>query len=105
MHFIVVVTFETIPDKHAEALEILDEYIDSFLSLQPGFIESMLNEREDGRGYLHFARWRNESDFRAFAAKSKNHRLLPKIRQFHANATFYQSVSHYTGPAVDSDVI
>ena len=101
MHFIVVVTFETTPEKHAEAFKILDEYIDSFLSLQSGFIESRLNEREDGRGYLHFARWRNEADFRAFAAKSKNHRLLPKIRQFDANATFYKSISHYTGSAGD----
>jgi heme-degrading monooxygenase HmoA len=101
MDFIVVVTFETTPDKHGEAFQVLNEYIDSFLSIQPGFIDSRLNEREDRGGYLHFARWRNESDFRAFAEKAKNHPLRPKIRQFDASATFYQAVRHYTGPAVD----
>ena len=101
MDFIVVVTFETTPDNHGEARQVLDEYIGSFLSIQPGFIDSRLNEREDRGGYLHFARWRNEADFRAFAEKAKNHPLLPKIRQFDASATFYQAVRHYTGPAVD----
>ena len=71
MDFIVVVTFETTPDNHGEALQVLDEYIDNFLKIQPGFIDSKLNEREDRGGYLHFARWRNEADFRAFAEKAK----------------------------------
>jgi heme-degrading monooxygenase HmoA len=101
MDFIVVVTFETTPDKHVEALQVLDEYIDRFLSIQPGFIESSLNEREDGHGYLHFARWENEADFRAFAEKAKNHPLLPKIRQFDASASFYQAVRHYTGAVIN----
>jgi len=101
MDFIVVVTFQTTPDNHGEALQVLDEYIDGFLSIQPGFIESRLNEQEDGCGYLHFARWKNESDFRTFAKKAKNHPLLPKIRQFDASATFYQAARHYMGLAID----
>ena len=70
MDFIVVVTFETKPANHDEAFELLDKYIDEFLRIQPGFIESRLNEREDGDGYLHFARWEKEADFRAFADKA-----------------------------------
>ena len=101
MDFIVVVTFATTLDNHGEALQVLDEYIDTFLSIQPGFIDSRLNEQEDCGGYLHFARWRKESDFRAFAEKAKNHSLLPKIRQFDPSATFYRTVGHYTGLAVD----
>ena len=75
MEFTVVVRFETTPDNHAEALRVLDKYIDGFLRMQPGFIESRLNEREDSGGYLHFARWENEADFRAFAEKAKSHPL------------------------------
>ena len=81
MDFVVVVTFETTPDNHAKALSLLDEYIAGFLSRQPGFIESRLNERADGHGYLHFARWQKEADFRAFAEKAADHPLLPEIRQ------------------------
>ena len=100
MEFTVVVRFETTPDNHAEALQVLDEYIDGFLKMQPGFIESRLNEREDRGGYLHFARWENETDFRAFAEKAKSHPLLPKIRQFDASANFYRTVRYHTGPAI-----
>lgn len=99
MDFIVAVTFETTPENHQQALRLLDEYIDSFLRLQPGFIESRLNEREDGGGFLHFARWEQESDFRAFADKAREHPLLPAIREFNASASFYQASRHYVGPA------
>lgn len=98
MDFVVVVTFETNPDNHDEALELLDKYIDEFLRIQTGFIESRLNERDDSCGYLHFARWRTEADFRAFADKAKNHPLLPAIRQFNASATFYRASRRYIAP-------
>jgi len=101
MDFIVVVTFETTPQKHDEAFRLLDEYINDFLRIQPGFIESRLNEREDGSGFLHFARWEKESYFRAFANKAKDHPLLPAIRQLDASANFYRATRHYVGPAGD----
>lgn len=97
--FIVVVTFETLPEKHQEAFRLLDEYIDGFLRIQPGFIESRLNEREDGSGFLHFARWEKESDFRVFAAKAVDHPLLPAIRELDASANFYHASRHYSGPS------
>lgn len=99
MDFIVAVTFETSPENHQKAARLLDEYIDSFLRVQPGFIESRLNERDDASGFLHFARWEQESDFRAFAEKAKDHPLLPQIREFNANASFYQASRHYVAPA------
>lgn len=96
--FAVVVTFETTPDNHADARRLLDEYIDGFLRVQPGFIESRLNERADESGYLHFARWARESDFRVFADKAKDHPLLPAIREFNGNAVFYRAAEHYLPP-------
>ncbi len=87
--FFVVVTFETSPDNHGEALRLLDEYVGGFLATQPGFIESRLVERQEGSGFLHFARWQQESDFRAFAELAKDHPLLPEIRQFNPSAHFY----------------
>ena len=99
MDFIVVVTFNTTPDIHSEVYQSLDEYIDGFLRHQPGFIDSRLNEREDGDGYLHFARWQKESDFRAFANKAKDHPLSPAIRKLDASAAFYRTAKHYVQQA------
>lgn len=103
MDFVVVVTFETTSENHQKALRLLDEYIDGFLCIQPGFIESRLNERDDASDYLHFSRWKQESDFRAFAEKAKDHPLLPQIREFNASASFYQASRHYVGAANDKD--
>ena len=93
--FVVVVTFRTTPDNHADALTLLDEYIDGFLRKQPGFIESRLNESNEGSGYLHYARWVREADFRAFAEKAQGHELLPEIRKLDASAEFYHVARHY----------
>jgi len=95
MEFVVVVTFNTTLDIHSEVYQLLDEYIDSFLRHQPGFIDSRLNESEDGEGFLHFARWQKESDFRTFADKAKDHPLLPAIRKLDASAAFYHTAKHY----------
>ena len=51
MTFVVVVDFETTSTNHGHALELLDEYIDTFLRVQPGFIESWLSEKQIDRGY------------------------------------------------------
>ncbi|NQV63993.1 MAG: hypothetical protein HQ497_01390 [SAR86 cluster bacterium] len=95
MGYVVVVTFDTSADNHVSAKHLLNEYIEGFLCQQDGFIESWLNEREDNGGYLHFARWEKESNFRAFAAKAKDHPLLPAIREFNGSAVFYNDVGHY----------
>ena len=95
MAFAVVVNFETTAENHGHALKLLDEYIETFLRVQPGFIESWLIESQDGGGYLHFARWRHESDFRAFAEKAQNHPLLPEIRSLNSKPSFYKPVKHY----------
>lgn len=96
MEFVVVVIFETTPEQHDKTFRLLDEYIDGFLRLQPGFIESRLNEKQDGTGFLHYARWQQESDFRAFAGKAQEHPLLLEIRLLNASANFYSVARHYT---------
>ena len=95
MTFVVVVDFETTSTNHGHALELLDEYIDTFLRVQPGFIESWLSEKQIDRGYLHFARWRHESDFRAFAEKAQKHPLLTKIKSLNSSPSFYKPIRYY----------
>ena len=93
--FVVLVLFDTSPEQHSEVLALLHRYINEFLKLQPGFIESRLNEKLDGSGYMHFARWQTESAFRAFADKAQSHPLLPEIRKIDASASFYQVARYY----------
>ena len=93
--FIVVVTFETTQDNHTQAREVIDEYIRDFLSQQPGFIESRLHEQRQDTGLLHYARWKTEADFRAFAEIAASHPALPQIRKFSPNANFYDVWAQY----------
>jgi len=95
--FTVVVAFETTPDNHDQAVALIGNYVGDFLSRQPGFIESWLNEKTEGSGLLHYARWQREEDFRAFAEKAQGHPDLPAIREFTPSATFYRSIRQFKG--------
>ena len=94
--FIVVVSFETTEANHASARSLIDSYVGDFLSKQPGFIESWLTEKTEGPGLLHFARWKSEADFRAFAEKAQSHPDLDQIRAFSPSAGFYHPVARYS---------
>jgi heme-degrading monooxygenase HmoA len=93
--FIVVVTFETDQQNHAEAKELIGAYIKDFLSQQPGFIESKLHENRKATGLLHYARWKREADFRAFAEIASAHPALSALRKFKPNANFYDVWATY----------
>ena len=60
-------------------------------------LESWLNEKTEGSGLLHYARWQREEDFRAFAEKAQGHPDLPAIREFTPSATFYRSIRQFKG--------
>ena len=94
-HFVVLVSFTTSPSSHAEALSLIDDYVDSFLSQQPGFVRSYLNENEAHTELVHFAMWENEAAFRAFAEKAQNHPALEKIRSYAPSPAFYSSCRSY----------
>lgn len=93
--FVVVVRFSTEPAEQPRALEEISAYIDTFLRLQPGFLGSFLQRDDDGREVLHFARWRAEADFRAFAAAAQQHPALPALRRYQPAAQFYRGVSRF----------
>lgn len=100
--FVVVVSFTTSQENHAAARDLIHRYIHSFLSIQPGFIESFLNENLEEGGLLHFARWQSEADFRAFADKAAVHPDLEEIRRFSPKPAFYFVSARY-GDARDSE--
>lgn len=93
--FVVVVSFDTTPENHEEARALIGSYVRDFLSQQPGFLESWLNEKKEGTGLLHFARWREEADFRAFAEIASGHPDLPKMREFQPSANFYRPLERF----------
>ncbi|MGD8418217.1 MAG: antibiotic biosynthesis monooxygenase [Pseudomonadales bacterium] len=79
---IVIVTFETTPENQSEALEKIGAYVDTFLSQQPGFIDSRLHRGLDGTSLVHYARWRSEADFQTAGEKARVHPDLPALRRY-----------------------
>ena len=53
-HF-VIVTFTTNPDNQAQALQEIGDYVATFLSQQPGFMNSNLFASTDGQQVVHQA--------------------------------------------------
>ena len=78
-HHIVIVSFETEPEGQDAALEKLGGYIGSFLSRQPGFVQSFLHRGLDGRGIVHYAKWTTEDAFKAAGVKARAHPDLPAL--------------------------
>ena len=85
----VIVNFTTDADSHAQALEKIGAYVDSFLSQQPGFIESWLHEGVDGTGIVHYARWQSEKDFKAAGEKARVHPDLPALMVYKPSGKGY----------------
>ena len=86
----VIVNFETDADNQSEALEKIGAYIGSFLSRQPGFIESFLHECTDGPGIVHYARWVSEQDFKAAGVKAREHPDLPALMAYKPSGRGYR---------------
>ncbi len=77
-HF-VIVTFDTEPSTQDAALEKIGAYVASFLSQQPGFVESVLHKGLDGRSIVHYATWTSEDAFKAAGVKARAHPDLPAL--------------------------
>lgn len=87
---IVIVNFEIEPGAQAEALEKIGAYVQSFLSRQPGFIESFLHEGLDGTSIVHYARWRSEADFKAAGEGARAHPDMPALLAYKPSGKGYR---------------
>ncbi len=85
-YFTVIVNFETRADTQNEALEKIGAYVESFLSQQPGFVESHLSGSLDGTSIVHYARWKDETDFAAAGEKARSHPDLPMLMAYQPSA-------------------
>ena len=81
-HHYVVVTFKTTPDNQRQAVDDIASYVDSFLSRQPGFIQSQLLASNDGQTLVHQAQWTNEAAFQAAGVLAREHPDLPKLMAY-----------------------
>ena len=93
-YYTVIVSFECQPDSQDKALEEIGAYIESFLSRQPGFVESALSGSVDGDGIVHYARWKTAADFAAAGEKAREHPDLPALMAYKPSAvrhTLWQS--------------
>jgi len=80
-HF-VVVDFEVEPGEQDAALRLISEYVESFLSQQPGFVRSALHKGLDGVSLVHYAQWQSEDDFKRAGEKAQTHPDLPALLAF-----------------------
>ncbi len=87
---IVIVTFEIEPGTQAEALEKIGAYVGSFLSQQPGFVESSLHEGLDGNSIVHYARWKSEADFKAAGEGARAHPDMPALMAYKPTGQGYR---------------
>ena len=78
-HHYVVVTFKTTADNQNQAVNDIADYVASFLSQQPGFIQSQLLASNDGQTLVHQAQWANEAAFQAAGVLARKHPDLPKL--------------------------
>ncbi len=89
-HHFVVVTFTTTPADQAQAVEEIGAYVASFLSRQPGFLNSRLLASRDGASIVHQAEWINEAAFQAAGALAREHPDLPKLLAYQPNGVGYR---------------
>lgn len=91
----VIVTFVTEPGNQQEALEKIGAYVGSFLSRQPGFIESALHRGLDGTSIVHYAKWQSEADFKAAGEKARAHPDLPALLAYQPKGLGYRVWATY----------
>jgi heme-degrading monooxygenase HmoA len=78
----VIVEFTTEPADQERALQMIGDYVASFLSRQPGFVASVLHRGNDGTSIVHYATWESEADFKRAGEKAQAHPDLPALRAF-----------------------
>ncbi len=94
----VIVNFTTTSDNQAEALKRIGDYVESFLSRQPGFVESHLHAGLDGNSIVHYARWESEADFKAAGEKAQSHPDLPALRAYQPSGAGYRVWKTFSAP-------
>ena len=94
-YFTVIVNFKVEPETQAEALEKIGHYIETFLSQQPGFVQSRLHKSIDGMRIVNYAQWESEEYFRAFAEKAVSHPDLSTLREYKPEAGFFEVWKQY----------
>lgn len=87
---IVIVNFEIEPGAQDEALEKIGNYVETFLSQQPGFIESALHAGLDGNRIVHYARWKSEDDFKAAGVGARAHPDMPALLAYKPSGQGYR---------------
>ena len=92
---IVIVNFEIEPGAQAEALDKIGSYVETFLSQQPGFIESALHEGLDGTSIVHYARWESEADFKAAGEGARAHPDMPALLTYKPSGQGYRVWKSY----------
>ena len=95
-HFTVIVTFTTTKENQSQALELIWNYIETFLTKQDGCISSTLHSSFDGKSITNYAQWETAEHFKAFSEKAKSHPDLPAILEFKPHPQFhkiYNSIS------------
>ncbi len=86
---IVIVTFEVDPAAQDVALEAIGAYVGTFLSQQPGFVESVLHRGLDGGSIVHYAKWESEAAFKAAGVKARLHPDLPALLAYKPSGRGY----------------
>ncbi|MFK7915674.1 MAG: antibiotic biosynthesis monooxygenase [Pseudomonadales bacterium] len=91
----VVVMFDTTRESQAQALAEIGAYVDSFLSQQPGFVESVLLASNNGAQIVHHAQWENADAFADAGVLARAHPDLPKLMAYTPNGTGYSLYQTY----------
>jgi len=89
-HHFVVVTFTTTQENQQQALADIGEYVERFLSRQPGFINSRLLAGNDGTGIVHQAEWTTESAFTAIGPLARQQPDFAKLMAYQPKGVGYR---------------
>ena len=88
----VIVTFDVAPEEQERLCTLVREYIDQFISQQPGFVSANLHKSLCGKRVINYAQWQSMEHFKAFGAKARSRPELPELLSFGPQATFYTVV-------------
>ncbi|XOV82780.1 MAG: antibiotic biosynthesis monooxygenase [bacterium] len=91
----VVVTFKTTADNQNQAVNDIADYVATFLSQQPGFIQSQLLASNDGQSIVHQAQWTDEAAFQAAGVLARKHPDLPKLMVYEPKGMGYRRVGTF----------
>lgn len=80
--FLATYTYDTDGQDQAHALQEIGDYVDVFLSRQPGFVSSRLLASNDGKSIVHQSEWTSEAACLAAGTLARKHPRLPGLRTY-----------------------